>query len=608
MYNEVSEKGAADVDTKQWMAVLLCLATALMLFVTVLSYRNRHLPVARTMIFIMLGAACYSLGYAFEILSESLRGVKLSLQLEYLGIPFISAFWLLLVIQFTGAAANHRRWLVSALFVVPAATFALHLTNDWHHLIYEAYVPNDADAAIPVYTTIKGPWYTVHAVYNYTILLFGCLLFVPMYLRALPIVRKQIVVLIMGAAAPMLFNIAYMFNHVIDFTPLGFAASGLFYAWGIFRFDLLRLTPLAFAKVFDKIRDGVVLFDHEERIVNRNQAAVEAFPELMSLAGAPKPGSEALAAYPDLLRRLAASDGRDDQFVWQRFEGNSYKHYRCTLTPIYDSGNRIGILLMLSDVTELMENQARLHENARQLSELNAFKDKLFTVVAHDIRDPIAHLVSLTELLGEAAAGLETEHAEVFQELRGQVGGTFQLVDNLLDWYRSQNGQVSFRPLAWNVRQVVRQALSLAGPRAEMKRIRMTETIDGEMTVTADKEMLDLILRNLLSNAIKFTGIGGEISVGASRREGAVCISVSDNGAGIDEETSQLLRREQLFFKGEGEVRFGLVLAREFLRIHGGSLRFDSTPGQGATFVFMLPDAAGSGPPHANADRGGGIE
>ncbi len=601
------------MDTKQWMAVLLCLATALMLFVMVLSYRKRHLPVARTMIFIMLGAACYSLGYTFEILSESLQGVKLSLQLEYLGIPFISAFWLLLVIQFTGAAASHRRWLVFALFVVPAATFALHLTNDWHRLIYEAYVPN-TDAAIPVYTTIKGPWYMVHAVYNYTILLFGCLLFVPMYLRALPIVRKQIVVLIMGAAAPMLFNIAYMFNHVIDFTPLGFAASGLFYAWGIFRFDLLRLTPLAFAKVFDTIRDGVVLFDHEERIVNRNRAAEEAFPELASLAGAPVRSSDALAAYPELLRRLAASDGRDDRFAWQRSERGSYKHYRCTLTPIYDSGNRIGILLMLSDVTELMENQARLRENARQLSELNAFKDKLFTVVAHDVRDPIAHLVSLTELLGEAAAGLETEHAEVFQELRGQVGGTFQLVDNLLDWYRSQNGQVSFRPMAWNVRQVVRQALSLAGPRAEMKRIRMTETIDGEITVTADKEMLDLILRNLLSNAIKFTGIGGEISVGASKQEGAVCISVSDNGAGIDEETSQLLRREEMFFKEHGdgrdgsEVRFGLVLAREFLRIHGGSLRFDSTPGQGTTFVLMLPEAADSDPLHANTERGGGIE
>ncbi len=597
------------MDTRQWMSILLCLATALMLFVAAMSYRKRHLPVARTMIFIMLGAACYAMGYALEILSVTLQGVKLSLQFEYLGIPFVSAFWLLLVIQFTGMAAKHRRWLVSALFVVPAATFVLHLTNDWHHLVYEAYVPN-LDTNIPVYTTIKGPWYSVHGVYNYTILLFGCLLFIPMYLRALPIVRKQIVVLIMGAAVPMLFNIAYMFNRVIDFTPMGFAASGVFYAWGIFRFDLLRLTPLAFAKVFDTIREGVVLLDYEDRIVNCNQAAENVFPELASPMAAPARSTDALAAYPDLLRRVAASDGRDDRFAWQRSDGNSSKHYMCTLTYIYDSGNLIGKMLMLSDVTELMENESRLRENARQLSELNAFKDKLFTVVAHDIRDPIAHLVSLTELLGEAAAGLEAEHAEVFQVLRGQVGGTFQLVDNLLDWYRSQNGQVSFRPMAWSVRQVVRQALSLVGPRAEMKRIRMTESIDGELTVTADKEMLDLILRNLLSNAIKFTGIGGEISVGASVQGDTVSIAVNDNGAGIDEETSLLLRREEMFFNGPGDgrgggkVRFGLVLAREFLRIHGGSLRFDSTPGQGSTFVFTLPGTAGGEVAHSSAEGG----
>lgn len=231
------------------MSILLCVATALMLFVSFLSYRKRHLQVARTMIFMMLAASCYAFGYAFEILSDSLQGVKLSLQFEYLGIPFVSAFWLLLVIQFTGAAVRYRRLLTLLLFLAPTITFVLHLTNDWHHLIYRAYVPN-VNATVPLFTTVKGPWYSVHAIYNYTILLFGILLFFPMYLRALPIVRKQIVVLILGAAAPMLFNIGYMFSKVIDFTPFGFALSGVVYAWGIFRFRLLRLTPLAHAKMF----------------------------------------------------------------------------------------------------------------------------------------------------------------------------------------------------------------------------------------------------------------------------------------------------------------------------------------------------------------------
>ncbi|MCD9025094.1 sensor histidine kinase [Cohnella silvisoli] len=589
------------MDTRQWMSILLCFATALMLFVTFLSYRKRHLQVARTMIFVMLAASCYSLGYAFEILSTGLHGVKLSLQFEYLGIPFVSAFWLLLVIQFTGAAARYRRLLVIMIFVVPIATFFIHLTNDWHHLIYEEYVPN-LNAAVPLFNTVKGPWYSIHAVYNYTILLFGILLFIPMYLRSLPIVRKQIIVLILGAAAPMLFNMAYMFSKVIDFTPFGFAVSGVVYAWGIFRFHLLRLTPLAFAKVFDTIRDGVVLLDYENQIINHNRAAEEVFPELGATKSFPAHGKDVLSACPDLLERISAVDSRDERFSFQRYQANRHKHYICSLSFIYDTGMApIGKMLMFNDITEWMENEARLREKSQKLSQLNAFKDKLFTVVAHDIRDPIALLVSLTELLGEEPTDADIANAEVFQEIKRQVSSTFHLVDNLLDWYRSQNGEVAFRPLAWNLQQVVRQAMSLSGARAGMKQIQMREFVDETLTVSADKEMLDLILRNLLSNAIKFSGMGGTIEIGASLEGDLVRVSVRDNGAGIDEETSKLLRQEELFFKERGfaneggKTRFGLVLTREFLRIHGGSLQFDSVHGEGTTFIFTLPSSASSG-------------
>ncbi|WP_042168604.1 histidine kinase N-terminal 7TM domain-containing protein [Paenibacillus gorillae] len=591
------------MDTRQWMAILLCFATALMLFVSFLSYRKRHLQVARTMIYMMVAASCYAIGYAFEITGESLNSVKLSLQLEYLGIPFVSAFWLLLVIQFTGLAVRHRKWLAILLFIIPSLTFLLHLTNDWHHWIYEEYVLN-VNGAVPLYNTVKGPWYAVHAVYNYTIMLLGILLFVPMYLRAMPIVRKQILVLILGAAVPMLFNIGYMFSKVIDFTPFGFAVSGLVYAWGIFRIRLLRLTPLAYAKMFDTIRDGVILLDYEGQIVNHNRAAEDIFPELGWTKSFPVSGKDMLSACPELLERIAETKYKDERFALQRVLDDRLRHYICSLTYIYDTGTSpIGQMLMFNDITELKENEERLREKSQRLSQLNAFKDKLFTVMAHDIRDPIALLVSLTELLGEEPTDTDIAKAEVFQEIRRQVRGTHNLVDNLLDWYRSQNGEVAFRPQSWNLQQVVRQALSLAGARAGMKKISITERIDDKLAVNADKEMLDLIFRNLLSNAIKFTEIGGSIEVNAAMEGELVTVSVSDNGIGIDERTAELLRHDEMFFKepgfasGEegGEMRFGLVLTREFLRMHGGSLRFEGLSGQGTTFIFTLPGAIGSG-------------
>ncbi|GGD89052.1 sensor histidine kinase [Paenibacillus nasutitermitis] len=587
------------MDTRLWMSVLLFIATALMIFVTVLSYRKRHLPVARTMILIMLAAIFYSVGYAFEVLSLSLYDVKLALQIEYLGIPFISTLWLFQVIQFTGTAVRYRKRLALVLFIVPFVIFFLHLTNDWHHLVYERYMRN-ADASVPLYLTVKGPGYMLHTAYNYFVLLCGILLFIPMYWQALPIVRKQIIILLLGAIAPMLLNLLLWSGMNVDLTPFGFAVSGLAYAWGILRFNLLRLTPLALAKVFQTIRDGVLLLDYENEIVSYNRAAEEVLPELLRTKRYPADMGAVLSDCPELIERIRAASDGDERFAFHRFDGSRNKHYNCSLSFIYDSGEvPIGKMLMFNDITELKENEARLRENARQLSELNAFKDKLFTVVAHDIRDPIALLVSLTELLGEELTAADYEHAELVRELQGQVQSTFHLVENLLDWYRGQKGKVVFRPSGWNLQQVVRQALSLAAAKAGMKQIRMTERIDDMLTVSADKEMLDLILRNLISNAIKFTGIGGVIEIGAALEGDRVMVSVRDNGSGIDEKTSEMLRLEEPFFKFQstgddsGDTRFGLVLTREFIRIHGGSLWFDSLPGIGTTFFFTLPGSAG---------------
>jgi len=558
-----------------------------MLFISYLSYRKRHLPVARTMILIMLAGFFYAFGYGLELWSRNLAEQQWALQIEYAGIPFVSPLWLYLVIQFTGTAARYRKILAPALFAIPLLIFLLHFTNDWHHLVYERFVPNSDP--IPPYATIKGPGYKLHSVYSYLVMISGFLLFIPMYLKSLPIVRKQIFVLILGAAAPMLFNMFFWFGVTFDLTPFGFAVSGVVYSWGIFRINLFRLTPLALAKVFSTIRDGVVLLDYDNQIVSFNRAAERVFPELLSTSRYPAPASSVLSDFPDLLERLSSSNDAEERYSFRRMLDRRTMHYIASLTPIHDTGNvPIGKMLMFVDVTELKEN-------ARMLAELNEFKDKLFTVVAHDIRDPIAMIVSLTDLLGEEVAAAGNEHAELFREMRGQVRGTFNLVDNLLDWYRSQKGRIAFNPQAWNLRQVVAQALSLSSARAGMKDIRLSERIDASLVVNADKEMLDLILRNLLSNAIKYTGTFGEIVIDARAEDSLIVVSVSDNGAGIDEETSNLLRQEELFFKASGseeesgETRFGLVLTREFVRIHGGRLWFESVSGVGTTFSFTLP-------------------
>ncbi|MBJ6359740.1 histidine kinase N-terminal 7TM domain-containing protein [Paenibacillus sp. GCM10012307] len=590
------------MDTRQWMSILLFISAGLMVAVACLSYRKRHLPVAKTMILIMLGAACYASGYALELLSRSLNEVKLSLHIQYIGIPFVTTLWLYQVIQFTGTGARYRKRLALALFVVPFSVFFAHLTNDWHHLLYERFIPNEA-GLIPLYLTVKGPWYWLHTVYNYSALISGIVLSIQMYLRAQPMVRKQISILLLGAVAPMLLNLFFWLGVTVDLTPFGFVISGVAYMWGILRYNLLRLTPLALAKVFETIRDGIVLLDYENRIVSYNRAAETVLPELeRTRRRYPVLADEVLSDRPELIARIQAEGTGDVRFPFQKRDVDGISYYHCSLSFIFDTGSiPIGKMLMFNDITELKNNEARLRETARQLSELNAFKDKLFTVMAHEIRDPIALLVSLTELLGDELSDADSEHAELLRELKGQVQSTFYLVDNLLDWYRSQKGKVAFRPAGWNLQQVVRQALMLAGTKAGMKQIRLTEQIGEQLAVMADKEMLDLILRNLLSNGIKYTGIGGEITISAEleSESNLVIVRVRDTGVGIDDRTAEMLRLEEPFYKmktnddDSTDTRFGLVLTREFVRIHGGSLWFDSVPGKGTTFSFTLPGSDG---------------
>ncbi|NOU67874.1 hypothetical protein GC096_28000 [Paenibacillus sp. LMG 31461] len=586
------------MNTVQWLSLLLFLAAGFMIYVAFLSYQKRHLSVARTMILIMLGAACYAIGYAFELLSRNLYEVKLSLQIEYVGIPFVTTLWLFQVIQFSGTASRYRKPLALALFIIPVGVFFLHLTNEWHHLFYEQYILNER-SSFPLYKTAKGPWYKAHTLYNYFVILCGFFLFIPMYWRSSRIVRKQIIVLTMGAAVPLLFNISLWFGMVVDLTPFGFAVSGIVYAWGILRFNLLRFTPLALTQVFDTIRDGVILLDYKDQIVSYNKAAEGVLPELTLTKHYPAYVGEVLSANPELVNPILSSHNGNERFPFYRSQTGGNKHYQCSVSFIYDAGTPIGKMIMFNDITELKENEIRLRESANQLLELNSFKDKMFTVVAHDIRDPIALLVSLTELLGEELAADNKEHAELFGVLQGQVQNTFHLVENLLDWYRSQKGNVVFRPLGWNLQQVVRQAVLLAESKAGMKHIVMRERIDEKLSVSADKEMLDLILRNLLSNAIKFTGIGGWIEIAAALDKDRIVVTIRDNGAGIDEETAEMLRRDDTFIKvpdpeeGAGHARFGLMLSREFIAIHGGKLWFDSVPGVGTTFYFTLYSSRG---------------
>ena len=376
-------------------------------------------------------------------------------------------------------------------------------------------------------------------------------------------------------------------------TPVGFTISGIIYLWGILRYNLLQLNPIAFEKIFESLSDGVVILDTENNIANFNDSAKNIIKELGNQNQGNRKTDTVFANYPFLLEKL--NDPKNIDYHSLIFSTNDVEYYNLTISSIHDKLNeKLGTMLTFNDITENKLQQERLMAVAEQLSKQSELKDKLFMIVSHDIRDPMALLVNLTEILEEEKANLSSDSAEIVESLTEHVRNTYHMVENLLEWFRSQKGGMNLNLMVWNLSTIVKDTASILMAKTKMKNITLEEDIDDKIIVYADREAMELIIRNLISNAIKFTKRGGCVCIKAERSNDMVTVSVSDNGVGIDALRAQLLFNESQISptvgtEGEKSTGLGLLICKEFVEQNGGEIWFDSTVGEGSTFSFTVP-------------------
>ncbi len=230
---------------------------------------------------------------------------------------------------------------------------------------------------------------------------------------------------------------------------------------------------------------------------------------------------------------------------------------------------------------------------ARELLLSNETKDKLLSILAHDLRAPLISIQNYLELLSEFDLG-EDEKQSINAMLLSETHNTQQMLSNLLSWSKTQMEGVKAKLSYLNLKETLAATLSFQTAMAAKKNIALKDNIGSEIYVMADGDMLQLVIRNLLNNAIKFTPEGGTISLD-TKKEGTNCvIMVKDNGNGISEESQQSLfslkARPTFGTRNEKGFGLGLVLSKEFSEIQNGELWFESIPGTGTTFFLSLPD------------------
>jgi PAS domain S-box-containing protein len=248
------------------------------------------------------------------------------------------------------------------------------------------------------------------------------------------------------------------------------------------------------------------------------------------------------------------------------------------------------------DIDEKKRAEEALRRSEVRLKELNATKDKFFSIIAHDLRSPFNSFLGLTQIMTSDLPSLSTSQLqEISVSMSKSATNLHRLLENLLQWSQIQSDTIPFRPESLRLSELVALSMELMAGPARKKEIEIDTEIPDDIQVYADSNMIQTVLRNLISNSVKFTPTGGHISVSARHIEnGFVNISVRDTGIGMSSEIAGNLFRidhksNRPGTNGEPGTGLGLLLCKEFAEKHGGTIEVESREGIGSTFTISLP-------------------
>ncbi len=280
--------------------------------------------------------------------------------------------------------------------------------------------------------------------------------------------------------------------------------------------------------------------------------------------------------------------------TWFGFIGFDYIHEEKT----WDAAD-LSILLTVAEIFSIhfrrQQDKKLLIEHNKKLEKLNSTKDKLFSIIGHDLKNPLNIIIGFAELLNRGYDRYTEEKRKNYIQLITQSGKSLtELVEKLLTWSRTQREDIQVNPEYFDLSELVGDCFELFRSTAEKKQINLQSSLKIKTMVYADPEMIYTVIRNLLSNAIKFTGTGGTISIDSEKSGEKHLVSITDTGKGMDQKTSEKLFRVGLAQStagtdGEKGTGLGLIICKEFVEKNKGEIWVVSSPGKGSTFYFTLP-------------------
>ena len=550
--------------------------------------RSRATPGAVPFALLMLAVAEWTACYSLQMASVSLAAKVIFSRLLYIGVVSTPGLLLLFALRYTGRLERLRWRLGLLLAIEPLITLLLAWTGDGHTLLRTLSL--DASGDFSVLVIDYGPWFWVHAAYSYALLLAGTLMLAQVALHSRLLYRRQARSVLVGVLAPWLGNALYLsgrspFPH-LDLTPFAFIILGGAVAWGLFRYSLLDILPIARDSVVEDMRDGLMVLSDDGRIVDLNPAALSILrcsPE--NTVG--MPAAEVLSGFQPLAAALQCGGDSDSELTLRQDEDRQVFEVR--ISPLHDHQRLVGRLVFLHDVTARKQAEEEMvrSERLRAVGELSLG-------ISHNLNN------ILTGVTGPAGLiNFLTDDARIREEtdlIISSAGRASDLVRRLRRTVHRSGGD-SMEAIC--VADAVHEAVDATRPRwkdeAELHGITIDVTVEIEEVppVAATQTGLHDVLINLLFNAVDALPEGGRIEISVTAAEKEVIVKITDDGIGMDAHVRG--RVFEPFFTTKMNVGTGLGLSTAYATVGqwGGHMSLASTPGKGTTFTIGLPTWSG---------------
>ncbi len=578
------------------------------LSVAVYAWQRRSVPGARAFALAAASQAAWTFGYIFELNSDTLAA-----KLFWDNMQFVASFiWPLVFLSFALAYTGRsfkRPYLAWLLLSAPFLLFVgFLLTDRFHGWIRPSanLIPGEPFAAL-TYEFTTALWLV--SSYAYILIFVPLYLLIVTFIRSQELYRRQMLIVVTGALIPLvgvlltLLGVTFTFQR--DTTPVTFAISNLLIAWGLFRYRLFDIVPVARDTVFDGISDYVLVLDANNRLVDINPAAQRALGVPASqLIG--QPAMQVLTAWGDLVSEFGPETSLKTEIKINRQGHTRFLALRITPLHSRNASNRgsNGRIIVARDVTERKRAEQMLEERSEQLQAANEelrilsqVKDEFVANVSHELRTPLTNIKLYHDLLTRYPHRQE----QYLAVLQRETDRLETLIEDLLLLSRLDREVVELKfenvDLNMLVENMVHDRQALAESRGLKLTVRLSATA---VLVQADATLVSQALSVLLTNATNYTPAGGAIEVytevECSNDHNWAGFCVQDTGPGIiPAEQEKLFSR---FFRGEAAhsshtagTGLGLAIAKEIIDRHHGRITIESTgiPGQGAAFHVWLP-------------------